>query len=181
MKLIKSLFITALLIPVLAFGQTDASANFVVGLAGVDINKASVKPLYELGVPYFGKQGVFIYGKCTETISDGSWVFISDTNTLTLADHTESASDTHRVGVAATDCTTAAPYIWVWGGEGVFEALVDNAVAANTAIQVGSAGSKDGIAVSGANDAITGCKNIDVGVTSTRVTVQCANLACTNC
>ena len=176
MKLIKSLILTALLIPFLAFGQTDASLNSVTGLAGVDLNKASIKPLYDLGVPYFGKQGIFSYAKCTETISDGQWVFIDESNQLTLADTTESGTEQMRVGVSAADCTTSAPYVWVWLGGGVFEAILTNALAADTALTTTGTG---GTAGSG-GDAISGCINIDAGVTSTRVTVRCTGFASTN-
>lgn len=170
------LLILALIFPLAVMAQTDAASNYIVGLAGVDINKASVKPLYELGVPYFGKQGIFSYAKCTETIADGQWVFIDESNQLTLADTTESGTEQMRVGVAATDCTTSSPYIFVWLGGGVFEAILSNALAADTALTTTATG---GTAGSG-GDAISGCINIDAGVTSTRVTVRCTGFASTN-
>lgn len=175
MRIIK-LFILSLFLPLAVMAQTDASLNYIVGLAGVDLNKASARPLYDQGVVYSGKSGMYAYAKCTETIADGQWVFIDESNQLTLADTTESGTEQMRVGVAATDCTTSSPYIWVWLGGGVFEAILSNGLAADTALTTTATG---GTAGSG-GDAISGCINIDAGVTSTRVTVRCTGFASTN-
>ena len=107
MKLNKILSITlaVLLVPVASFAQD----NYIVGLSGTDLDKASESPESTLGIPYWGKQGVFIYAKATETITDGHWVFLDESNQLTLADTTESGTEQMRVCVSATDLSTTTP------------------------------------------------------------------------
>lgn len=149
---------------------------YVVGLAGFDLSTSTALPRHELGIPYWGKEGVFIYGQATETILTGQWVFLDEQNKLTLMDTTESGTEQMRVCVETAGATTTTPYVWVWCGAGVFEAIVVNAVSADspltTTATAGAAGT--------GGDAITGCINIDAGVTDTPVTVRCASLSQTN-
>lgn len=161
-----------LLVPASGFTQD----NYIVGLSGFDLDTAVSSPAHELGVPYWGKQGMFKYAQASETITAGSWVFLSETNILTLADTTESGTEQLPVCVATSNMTTTNKYGWVWCGGGVFEAFVTNAVAADSALTTTATGGTAGTG----GDAITGCINIDAGVTATRVTVRCATLALTN-
>lgn len=173
MKKIYALLLAVLLVPASGFTQD----NYIVGLSGFDLDLATSTPQSALGVPYWGSQGVFKYAQASETIAAGSWVFVSESNILTLADTTESGTEQLPVCVAAANMnTTTGKYGWVWCGAGVFEAIVTNAVAADSALTTTATGGTAGTG----GDAITGCINIDAGVTATRVTVRCATLALTN-
>ncbi len=164
--------LVALLVAIPAFAQD----SFVVGLSGSDLDLASATPQHALGIPYWGKEGVFIYGEATEAISAGNWVFLDELNRLTLGDTAESGTEQVRVCVSAANLTTTNKYGWVWCGAGTFEAIVVNGVAADSALTTTATAGQAGTG----GDAITGCINIDAGVTNTRVTVRCATLALTN-
>jgi len=172
MKRIIALLLALLLVPASGFTQD----SYVVGLSGVDLETAASTPQSTLGIPYWGKQGVYIYAQATETISAGNWVFLDEANLLTLGDTTESGTEQVRVCVAAADMTTTNKYGWVWCGAGVFEAIVVNGVAAGSALTTTTTPGQAGTG----GDAITGCLTIDAGVTDTRVTVRCAGLSQTN-
>ena len=177
MKKLLGLILALVLAPVVALGQTATPtstatyAPFVVGLAGFNLTASSDTPRHQLGIPYYGKEGIFVYAKATETIGDGQWVFLSSDNTLTLADIMEGATTgkPQRVCVAAADATTSSPYLWVWCGGGTFNALVTNAVAAGvyltTTLVPGTAGTT--------GQAIGECVTVQAGVTDTRTWVRC--------
>lgn len=173
MSAIRKLLMVVLLI--LASTVQSRADDFVVGLQGVDLTASPATPQFTLGIPYFGSQGIFLYAKASEAITAGQWVFINESNVLTLADTTESGTEQMRVGVAAATAASG-DYIWVWLGAGVFEAILTNSLAADTALTTTGTG---GVAGSG-GDAISGCINIDAGVTDTRVTVRCTGFASTN-
>lgn len=149
--------------------------DFLVGLTNVDLTKADATPQFELGIPYAGNEGFFMYCKATETITAGSGVIIDDLNQIIPANSGDTAAQV-RLGVAAGAMSTSLPYGWVWLGCGVFEAFVTNAVAAGTALTLTGT---DGVFGTGA-DTIAGLVTVDLGVTSTRVTVRAATFMYTN-
>lgn len=182
MKRILALVLGLVFLTATASAQTPTPTStpsydpFVVGLTGFDLTNSTAQPRHQLGIPYWGREGVFVYGKATETILAGQWVFLNERNELTLMDTTESGTEQMRVCVETANANTTTPYVWVWCGVGSFEAIVTNGVAADSSLTTtGSAG----VAGTG-GDAITGCINIDAGVTDTRVTVRCATIAQTN-
>jgi len=143
-------------------------------LAGIDTTKVStsaeysIKRMYSLNHPIYGG-GFWMYGQADEALTAGQFVFytMSDGG-LTLMDTTEAGATPKFIGV--TDAVIAsASYGWVWVGQGEYEAIVVNAVSANTQLTTtGTAGS-----AGTGGDTIAGLRNIDAGVTDTRVTVTC--------
>ena len=168
--------ILSLLVALLAAVPAFAQDPFVVGLSGVDLDKASASPEAQLGIPYWGKEGLFIYAEATENIGAGRWVFLNESNQLTLADTAESGTEQMRTCVSVASLTTTNKYGWVWCGVGTFEAIVANGVAADSNLTTTTNGGEAGTG----GDVIATCINIDAGVTNTRVTVRCAGIPQTN-
>ena len=141
--------------------------------AGIDTTKTSttalhdVNKVYRIDHPDYGT-GAWLYGQADEAISAGNWVFYTSADGgLTLMDSTESGDEPSRIGVADTDIASGS-YGWVWHGEGTFEAIVVDSVAAATQLTTTATAGQAGTG----GDAIAGVQNIDLGVTSTRVTVE---------
>lgn len=146
-------------------------------LVGVDTTLVETTPRYQVGQIFrinhgtYGR-GAWAYGQADEAIAAGEFVFVNEVDGgLTLLDTTESASTPQLVG-AADAAIASGSYGWVWVGEGTFEAEVDNAVAAGTALTtIATAGE-----VGTGGDAIAGLTNVDAGVDGTRVTVQATGI-----
>lgn len=174
--LLKSLFVTALLIAGTAAAQTPTpipAANytpFVVGLSGFDLDNAESSPRHALGIPYWGAQGLYVYGQATESISAGAVLIVNQNSAFSLADTTEAGSTSKRICVATADMTTTNRFGWAWCGGGPFEAFVASGVSAGDALTTTGTG---GVAGAG-GDAIIGCTAVDAGVgDTTRVTIFC--------
>jgi hypothetical protein len=180
MKRILFSLLAFILAPALALAQTatpTATATYnpyVVGLAGFDLTSSSASPMHTLGIPYWGKEGVYLYGKAAATVTAGQWVIVNNLNEISLLDNTAAlaAAVPLRVCVATAGGTTASPYIWVWCGGGTFKALVTNGVTAGSYLTTtavdGTAGTT-GVAISA-------CMNVEAGVTDTRVNVRCPSM-----
>lgn len=173
--LLKSLFV-ALLIASAATAQTPtpipnaAYTPYVVGLSGFDLDNAATSPRHALGVPYWGSQGLFLYGQATESISAGAVLIVNENAAFSLADTTEAGSTSKRICVATADMTTTNRFGWAWCGGGPFEAFVASGVSAGDALTTTAT---EGVAGAG-GDAIVGCTAIDAGVgNTTRVTIFC--------
>lgn len=177
------LFFALLLAPVLAVAQTatptathtstatPVSTPFIVGLSGFNLDSASATRDQQLGIPYSGYQGVFVYAQATETISKGNWVFLNERSELTLTDTTEAGAKPLRVCVAANDMTTTLKYGWVWCGEGNFQAYVAAGIAPQTPLY--TTGTAGVLGLGGAS--VAGCRSISAGSASAPVTVYCGN------
>ena len=119
-----------------------------------------------------GQPGVYEFGEADETIAAGNHVFITKTDGgLTLMDTTEAGATPKPVGVVCADLT-AGVWGWVWRGMSRFEAIVVNAVSADTALTTTATAGDAGTG----GDAIPGYRTIDAGVTDTRVTVEANTL-----
>lgn len=146
-------------------------------IVGIDTNevttdkKYNVGDVYRIKHPTYGR-GAWLYAQADEAISAGEWChYVNSDGGATLMDSTESADEPDRLGVADVDIASGS-YGWLWHGEGTFEAIVVNAVAANTQLTTTATAGQAGTG----GDAINGCKNVDAGVTDTRVTVEAAGL-----
>lgn len=153
-------------------GLAKADDYYIVGLQGVDMSLTPTTPLHELGVPYFGKQGVFEYGKAEGAVTAGNWVTIDENNDVVEVTTTTIGDTPKKLGCAVA---TAADedYVWVWRGAGTFECILANGVTANTQLTTTATAGDAGTG----GDTINSCRNIDAGVTDTRVTVYCGALA----
>lgn len=165
---ILSLLTTLLFLPLIA----RADDYFLVGMAGVDLSLTPTTPLAEMGIPYPGKQGFFEYAKANGVVTAGNFVVIDDVNDATEMTTTLTGAAPKKIGCAVA---TAADndYMWIWRGGGTFECIVANAVAADTQLTTTATAGDAGTG----GDAIAGCRTVDLGVTDTRVTVQCGGLA----
>lgn len=175
--LLKSLFVTALLISGAAVAQTPTPVPasdydpYVVGLSGFDLDNADTAPRHSLGIPYWGAQGVFVYGQATETISAGALLIVNHNAAFSLADTTEAGSTSKRICVATSNMTTTNRFGWAWCGGGAFEAFVASGVSAGDALTTTGTG---GVAGAG-GDAIIGCTAVEAGVgDTTRVKIFCS-------
>lgn len=145
--------------------------------AGIDITqvdtiaKYDINKVYDIDHPTYGA-GKYLYGQADEALSAGEWVhYVSSDGGCTLMDSTEAADQPGRIGVAAADIASGS-FGWIWHGEGTFEAIVVNAVAAATQLTTTATAGQAGTG----GDAIAGVQNIDAGVTDTRVTVEATGL-----
>lgn len=145
--------------------------------AGIDTGlvttsqKYDINRVYRIKHPTYGG-GAWIYGQADEDIDAGEWAhYASADGGLTLMDSTEAADEPGRICVADTDIASGS-WGWMWHGEGTFEAIVVNAVAAATQLTTTATAGQAGTG----GDDITGVQNIDAGVTSTRVTVEATQL-----
>jgi hypothetical protein len=177
MKRILNIVFALLLTPLAAFAQTPTPTAtptfnpYVVGLAGFNLEASSESPRHALGIPYWGKEGIYLYGKATETIVAGSWVLVDLANQFTLADTSEALGlgKPTRVCVTSANSSTSSPYVWAWCGGGTFSAILTNSLTANTYLTTTTSG---GVAGS-TGVALAECVNIQAGVTDTRVKVKC--------
>lgn len=145
-------------------------------LTGVDILETGTTAKHDLAeinrLKHSGGRGAFVYGQADEAISAGNFVFVTEADGgLTLMDSTESGSTAKLVGVACADIASGS-FGWVWVGEGSFEAIVVNAVAAGSNLTTTATAGQAGTG----GDVIGGLISVDLGVTSTRVTVEASNV-----
>lgn len=150
-------------------------------LTGIDTTHTSTTAEYDVADIVRFKhatygRGAWVYGQADEAITAGQAVFVTESDGgLTLADTTESGSTAKLVGIADTAIASGS-YGWVWVGEGTFEAIVTNAVAAGTNLTTTGTGGTVGTG----GDAINGLISVDAGVTSTRVTVEADGILSVN-
>jgi hypothetical protein len=175
--LLKSLFVTALLIAGTAAAQTPTpvpasdDAPFIVGLSGTDLSNASETPQFSLGIPYSGSSGFYVYGQATETITAGAWVIVNHNAAFSLADTTEAGSTSKRICVATGAMSNTSRFGWAWCGGGVFEAFVASGISAGDALTTTATA---GVAGTG-GDSLVGCTAVEAGVNdTTRVKVFCS-------
>lgn len=145
--------------------------------AGIDTTETSttqkydINRIYRIKHPTYGG-GAWEYGQADEAISAGQAVFIADSDGgLTLADTTEAGSTKKDVGIADADIASGS-WGWLFRGEGSFEAILTNALAAGTNLTTTATGGTLG----SGGDTVGDASSVDAGVTSTRVTIQVAGL-----
>lgn len=146
------------------------------GLAGVDLDEVSTTAKHILGSVHRGNKGFFQYIRSNGANAAGNFVVIDaayDATPMT----TTVLSTSGRVGIGVAVATLADnEYGWAWVGEGDFEAFVVNAVAAGTALTSTATAGNAGTG----GTAIPGLKTVDLGVTSTRVTVFASTIMTSN-
>jgi len=128
-----------------------------------------------LGAHYPANDGMYQLVKAAGTIAAGGFCTIDELGNATAATDTTSGATAKGVGIAPV-AVTVNQYFFAWRGLGQFEALVTNAVAADTNLTTTAVA---GIAGTG-GDTIIGLRSIDLGVTATRVTVYAATIMATN-
>lgn len=183
MKLAKKLLVAlALLVaPGLAMAQTATPTStatfnpYVVGLSGFNLQESTELPKHSLGIPYFGKEGIYLYVKATVTVTDGQWVVVDGYNNATLLDNSAAiaASVPLRTCVVTADADTDTPYVWSWCGGGVFKALVTSGVSAGVVVTTTAV---DGTVGTG-GIAVNNCVTVVTGASPTRTDVRCADFA----
>lgn len=146
------------------------------GRVGQDFTVNTVDPTETVGALFSGSDGVYQYIKGEGTILAGQFLLVDENGDATGLTTTNSGALPQAVGVAVCDLTDEY-YGYVWRGCGSFEAIVTNAVAAGTQLTTTASA---GVAGTG-GDTIQGLRNVDAGVTDTRVTVFAATLMTTNC
>jgi hypothetical protein len=144
------------------------------GVAGKDLTAVSTDASETVGALFTGSDGVYQYAKAEGAITAGWAAIIDENGDATAATTTLSGSLPCAIGIA---CATLADeeYGWFWRGCGVFEAIVTNGAAAGALTTTAS----DGILGTG-GDAVSGARNVDAGVTATRVTIFASTLMATN-
>lgn len=145
------------------------------GLVGFDLTVNEALPTQVVGALFSGDNGFYSYQKCEGGLTAGQFALIDELGDATGLTTTNSGSLPQSVGVACADLTDEY-YGWFWRGCGSFEAIVTNAVAAGTQLTTTASA---GVAGTG-GDTIIGLRNVDAGVTSTRVTVFAATIMATN-
>lgn len=182
MKRILKLVLGLLLVPAFAIAQTATPTNtpfpnpFVVGLEGFNLDASTSLPRHDIGIPYWGKQGMYLYGVATETIGKGQWVFVDEANNFTLLDTTEAGIYNKRTCVATSDMTTTNKYGWAWCGAGVYKAAVVTSIPAGFPLTTTSTA---GVAGAGGKG-LTSCMSVVVGADLTPTTVRCGTLPVVN-
>jgi len=146
-----------------------------------ELTSQSSTPLFEVGTEYIDEFGRhYVYGTYNGTTSaggishyvPGTWDFTPTTTTLGGTEGT----NWKTVGWACCDGTDNY-YGWFFVGPGHFEALVANAFAAAEEIYTTAAA---GIIGADSSSLKVDCaKNVDKGVTSTRVTIFVAKYPAT--
>lgn len=139
----------------------------------------SAVPLAVLGQVHFDEYGRrWVYGRdsgsgttagyLNDMSTDGNYTFTSTTTTRCGTP----GSNWKLCGVPDRN-VTASYYAWYWIGYGTFEVVLANSYSAADVVYTTASG---GIGGSNSSSHIfDGLKNIDAGVTATRVTVWCAN------
>ena len=104
----------------------------------------------------------------------GGAVLIDELNDAYPLTTTNSGALAQAVGVAMADVVDES-YFWAWRGCGLCEALVTNGQAAANLTTTATPGE-----LGAGGDVVIGLRNVDQGVTSTRVTVFAAGFLATN-
>ncbi len=144
------------------------------GIAAFDLTENVAIPTQAVGTLVTGTDGVYQYGRCEGGLLAGQFALVDELGDLTALTTTNSGSLPQAVGVACADLTDEY-YGWVWRGCGVFEAIVTNGAAAGALTTTAT----PGVAGTG-GDTIIGARNVDAGVTNTRVTIFAATIMATN-
>ncbi len=111
------------------------------------------------------------YVKASGAVTAGFFVLIDQAGLAANMTTTNSPNTyQQKAGIAVRDLTDTY-YGWVFRGGGTFQAVVANAVSAGS--QLTSTGTGGNAGTGGTT--IRGARNIDLGVTSTRVTVYLAS------
>lgn len=147
------------------------------GTVGVDLTEVSTSAKFEPGTMHWASDGAYEYAQLDEAagVVAGGYVIIGPSSQAIAMNTTDSGSLGQKIGVAVA-AIADNQYGWFWRGHGEFEAIVVNAVSANSQLTTTAT---DGQAGTG-GDTIQGLRNIDAGVTNTRVTVFAASLMTTN-
>lgn len=147
---------------------------------GVALTEQSSTPLFPLGQVYTDEYGRrYIYGIANGAVTAGYWCDMATDGTYDMTHTTTARCGTEgtnwkQLSVACTSFTDNY-YGWFWIGPGFFEAVIENNfAAADTIFSTANAGLPGTDSSSVILDTV---KNIDTGVTATRVTVYaCGNL-----
>ena len=147
---------------------------------GFDSSETSTTQKFGIGDLHFEPNGggVWEYVQANGAITAGYAALIPDQGDATadncdavMLTTTNAGSVGQKVGFA--DCAFADnAYGWLWRGCGDFEAVVTNGVSAETILT--TTGTNGLVGTGGV--ALDGLRNIDAGVTGTRVTVHCPGL-----
>lgn len=144
------------------------------GVAGKDLTVNEENPSETVGALFTGSDGVYQYVKSEGGCSAGHFLLVDEAGDATKITTTNSGAVAQAVGVAVAALTDEY-YGWVWRGCGTFEAIVADGVTAGNLTTTAT----DGVAGTG-GDTIIGARNVDAGVTDTRVTIFAATLMATN-
>ena len=144
------------------------------GLVGFDFTVNESLPTQKVGATFTADDGIYQYAKCEGGLTAGQFALIDENGDATALTTTNSGSLPQAVGVACATLTDEY-YGWFWRGCGVFEAIVTNGAVAGQLTTTASAG----VAGTG-GDTIIGARNVDAGVTDTRVTIFAATIMATN-
>jgi hypothetical protein len=144
------------------------------GVAGKDLTVNDENPTETVGALFTGSDGVYSYQKAEGAITAGWACIIDELGDATPATTTLSGALPCAIGIACADLTDEY-YGWFWRGCGVFEAIVTNGAAAGALTTTASAG-----ILGTGGDAVSGARNVDAGVTATRVTIFASTLMATN-
>ena len=144
------------------------------GAASIDLTVNEEKPTQTVGDLFIGTDGIYQYVKSEGGASAGMFLLVDQVGDATKLTTTNSGSTAQAVGVAVADLTDEY-YGYVWRGVGTFEAIVADSVTAGNLTTTAT----DGVAGTG-GDTIIGARNVDTGVTDTRVTIFAATLMATN-
>lgn len=144
------------------------------GRAGTEITEVSTDARETVGALFTGSDGIYQYAKAEGAITAGWAAIIDENGDATAATTTLSGSLPCAIGIA---CATLADeeYGWFWRGCGTFEAVVANGVTAGALTTTASAG-----ILGTGGDSVAGARNVDTGVTDTRVTIFASQLMATN-
>jgi len=144
------------------------------GRAGTEITEVSTDARETVGALYTGSDGVYQYAKAEGAITAGWGAIIDENGDATASTTALSGSLSCAIGIACADLADEE-YGWFWRGCGVFEAIVTNGAGAGALTTTASSG-----ILGTGGDAIFGARNVDAGVTATRVTIFAAGLMTTN-
>ncbi len=144
------------------------------GAVSIDLTVNEEKPTQTVGDLFIGTDGIYQYVKCEGGATAGDFMLIDENGDATELTTTNSGSLPQAVGVAVASLTDEY-HGFVWRGVGTYEAFVANGVTAGQLTTTATAG----VAGTG-GDTIIGARNVDTGVTSTRVTIFAATLMATN-
>lgn len=149
----------------------------VPSVVGIQFTEVHDEPQFAVGTFVETTEGAFEYAQVDEAlgIAAGRFAIIGPSSQAIAMNTTDSGSLGQKIGIAVATLADNE-YGWFFRGLGEFEALVTNGVAANTQLTTTAT---DGEAGTG-GDTIQGLRNVDPGVTSTRVTVFAASLMSTN-
>lgn len=156
-----------------SFRSKDPVVGFDFSMVYDDLADAPAK----LGTRITTEGGTFQFAQLDEAagLAVGYFAILQSTGQAQAMNTTDSAASPKQIGVACATLTDNQ-YGWFWRGPGSWEAIVVNAVSADSSLTTTAT---DGVAGTG-GDVIQGLKNVDAGVTSTLVTVNASVEMTTN-